>query len=164
MRAARLLGQVEDALAGLTLTAVLIIVVYELVARGIFGHSNLWTDELARLLLILLTYIAAVGLARDGANVRVELFVSHLPPTGQSILERLADVLCLAFAATATWLGMKYVIESATFGLSFAHSDLPFPIWVAQSTVPVCFGLMSLRLLLRLLGIRPATPAASVEA
>ncbi len=163
-RVARFLGQVEDALAGLTLTAVLVIVMYELVARGIFGHSNLWTDELARVLLIMMTYVAAVGLARDGANVRVELFVTRLPPAGQLILERLTDLLCLAFAATAAWLGTKYVIESAAFGISFAHSDLPFPVWVAQAVVPICFALMSLRLVLRLIGIRPAIPVASVEA
>ena len=163
-RAAHLLGRVEDALAGLTLTGVLLIVVYELVARGIFGRSNLWTDELARVLLIMMTYVAAVSLVRDGANVRVELFVTRLSPSGQLILERLTDLLCLAFAATAAWLGTKYVIESAAFGLSFAHSDLPFPVWVAQATVPICFTLMSLRLILRLSGIRPAAPVASVEA
>ena len=50
------------------------------------------------------------------------------------------------------------------FGISFAHSNLPFPVWAAQSIVPVAFGLMSLRLVLRLMGIRPEKPVASVEA
>ena len=44
--------------------------------------SNLWTDELSRVLLIVMTYVAAIGLTRDGANVRIELFVDALPQTG----------------------------------------------------------------------------------
>lgn len=163
-RASRALGRIEDGLAGLVLAAVLVLVVYELTVRGIFGRSNLWTDEMARVLLIVMTYVAAVGLTRDGANVRVEFIVNSLKPAAQAVVERLSDVLCLGFAVTAAWLGLKYVIESAAFGISFAHSNLPFPVWVAQATIPFCFTLMSLRLLLRVLGVRPEKPVASVEA
>jgi len=164
VRVSRALGRVEDGLAGLVLAAVLVLVVYELTMRGVFGRSNLWTDEMARVLLIVMTYVAAVGLTRDGANVRVEFFVNWLKPAAQAVIERLGDVLCLGFAATAAWLGLRYVIESATLGISFAHSDLPFPVWMAQATIPFCFTLMSLRLLLRVAGIRPERPVASVEA
>lgn len=163
-RASTILAKIEDGLAGFVLAAVLCVVVYELTIRGILGHSNLWTDEISRVLLIVMTYIGAVGLTRDGANVRVELFVDRMSATQRDILERLIDVLCLSFAVTATVLGYRYVQESALFGISFAHSDLPFPIWVAQSIVPIGFAAMSLRLALRLAGIRPAKPAASVEA
>jgi TRAP-type C4-dicarboxylate transport system permease small subunit len=111
-----------------------------------------------------MTYAAAVGLTRDGANVRVELFVAMLGPRGQARIQWLCDFLCLVFAAVAAWLGARYVMESASFGISFAHSDLPFPIWVAQATIPICFSLMTFRLLLRLVGVRPEQPVGSVEA
>ncbi|MDO9413855.1 MAG: TRAP transporter small permease subunit [Pseudolabrys sp.] len=163
-RASTILARIEDGLAGFVLAAVLCVVVYELTIRGVFGHSNLWTDEISRVLLIVMTYIGAIGLTRDGANVRVELFVDRMNAAQRDILERLIDVLCLAFAVTATVLGYRYVQESALFGISFAHSDLPFPIWVAQSIIPIGFAVMSLRLVLRLIGIRPVKPAPSVEA
>jgi len=111
-----------------------------------------------------MTYVSAVGLTRDGAHVRVELFTAMLPPKMQSAMDALSDALCLVFAVSATWLGYKYVQESALFGISFAHSNLPFPLWAAQSIIPIGFGAMSLRLALRLIGIRPAQHVASVEA
>jgi TRAP-type C4-dicarboxylate transport system permease small subunit len=162
-RASAILARIEDGLAGLVLAAVLGVVVYELTVRGIFGQSNLWTDEMSRVLLIVMTYISAVGLTRDGAHVRVELFTAMLPAKVQSAMEIFSDALCLLFAVSATWLGYKYVQESALFGISFAHSNLPFPLWAAQSIIPIGFGAMSLRLALRLIGIRPAH-VASVEA
>ena len=146
------------------LAAVLGVVVYELTVRGIFGRSNLWTDELSRVLLIAMTYLSAVGLTRDGAHVRVELFTAMLPQKAQTALDVLSDALCLLLTATATWLGYKYVQELALFGISFAHSNLPFPLWAAQSIIPIGFGAMSLRLVLRLIGIKPARPVGSVEA
>lgn len=163
-RLSALLAKVEDGIAGFVLAAVLCIVVYELSARGLFGRSNLWTDELSRVLLIAMTYLSAIGLTRDGAHVRVELFIDRLSARSRAAVERLTDLICLVFAVTAAWLGFRYVQESALFGISFAHSDLPFPVWVAQSIIPSGFAMISLRLLLRLLGARPERPAASVEA
>jgi TRAP-type C4-dicarboxylate transport system permease small subunit len=162
-RFSAILARIEDGIAGLVLAAVLGIVVYELTVRGVFGHSNLWTDELSRVLLIVMTYLSAIGLTRDGAHVRVELFIERLGPGVRALLERVIDALCLIFAVTATWLGLKYVQESAAFGISFAHSDLPFPIWVAQAIIPIGFAAISLRLALRLIGVRPKAAAASVE-
>lgn len=163
-RFSAILGKIEDGTAAFILAAVLLIVMYEITLRSLFGMSNLWTDELSRVLLIFMTYIAAVGLTRDGANVRIELFVDALPQAVRDVLERVVDILSLVFCVAATWLGYKYVRESAMFGITFAHSNLPFPVWVAQSIVPIAFGLMSLRLALRLMGIRPEKPVASVEA
>ncbi|HWM81292.1 MAG TPA: TRAP transporter small permease [Pseudolabrys sp.] len=163
-RLSTILARIEDGIAAFVLAAVLFIVTYEILLRSLFGMSNLWTDELSRVLLIVMTYVAAVGLTRDGANVRIELFVDLLSEATRSHLERLVDVLNLLFCLAATWLGYLYVHESALFGISFAHSNLPFPVWVAQSIVPIGFALMSFRLILRLVGIRPDKPVASVEA
>jgi TRAP-type C4-dicarboxylate transport system permease small subunit len=160
----RILARIEDGLAGLVLAVVLLAVTYEMTMRGLLGHSNLWTDELSRVLLIAMTYVSAIGLTRDGAHVRVELVVDALPSAARAAVERIVDLLCLVFAVTATWLGYLYVQESALFGISFAHSDLPFPVWMAQAVIPIGFALISLRLVLRLLGVRPREAVASVEA
>lgn len=163
-RASAILARIEDGIAGLVLAAVLGVVVYELTVRGIFGRSNLWTDEMSRVLLIAMTYISAIGLTRDGTNVRVELLIDRLGAQARARLEWLVDLICLGFAVTATVLGYRYVQESALFGISFAHSNLPFPLWAAQAVIPAGFAMISLRLALRLIGIRPEKPMASVEA
>ena len=147
------LARLEDGIAAVLLALVLGVVTYELAIRGLLGRSNLWTDELSRVILIAMVYFAAIGVTRDGAHVRVELWLDALPAGLRAVLEKLSDILCLAFALAATWLGIDYVRESIRFGISFAHSNLPFPVWAAQLIVPVAFGLISLRLLMRLFGL-----------
>jgi len=163
-RFSTVLGRIEDGIAAIVLAAVLVIVCYEIVLRSVFGLSNLWTDELSRVLLIVMTYVAAISLTRDGANVRIELFVDWLPVRARAVPEKVSDLLCLVFSVAATWLGYLYVTESALFGFAFAHSNLPFPVWVPQLVIPIGFSAISLRLVLRLIGVRPEKPVASVEA
>ena len=147
------LARVEDTIAGVLLAIVLVIVTYELTVRGLFGRSNLWTDELSRVILIAMVYFAAISVTRDGNHVRVELLVDMAPPGWRAVLAKVSDLLCLVFALFATWYGVVYVRESIRLGISFVHSYLPFPVWVAQLVVPVSFAFISLRLLLRLLGL-----------
>lgn len=157
------LARIEDGVAAVLLAVVLGVITYELVIRGMFGRSNLWTDELSRVMLIAMVYFAAIGVTRDGAHVRVELVLDRLPAGLRGTLEKLSDLLCLAFALSATWLGIAYVRESIRFGISFAHSNLPFPVWAAQLIVPVAFGLISLRLLLRIAGLSRQVHTESTE-
>ena len=67
------LARLEDGIAAVLLALVLGIVTYELTVRGLLGRSNLWTDELSRVIMIAMVYFAAIGVTRDGAHVRVEL-------------------------------------------------------------------------------------------
>ncbi|WP_417436077.1 TRAP transporter small permease [Hoeflea sp.] len=136
---------------------------YDMTSRTFWGVSLPWSEEFARVLLIMLVYLSAIGLTRRNDHIRVEFIVSLLGERAQKRLGWFADFLCLVFTLSATWLGVVFVKESIRFNLSFAHSNLPFPVWVAQLIVPIAFALISLRLILRLLGAGQATQRETGE-
>ena len=72
--------------------------------------------------------LRAIGLTRDGANVRVELFVGMLGTTAQARIQWLCDFLCLVFAVVAAWLGRAMSMESAS-----SASPSPIPIFHSRS-------------------------------
>lgn len=156
-RISHILARIEDGIAALNLAIVFLLVTYEMTARSLFGASLPWAEEFSRVLLITLVYFSAIGLTRTDGHIRIEFVVNMFGDRAQIILLRMTDILCLAFSLTATWLGIIFVQESIRFNLSFAHSDLPFPVWVAQLIVPVGFSLISLRLALRLIGANSPT-------
>ena len=147
-----ILARAEDGLAVLCLAGVFLLVTYEITVRTLSGVSLPWSEEFSRVLLIMLVYFSAIGLTRRDGHIRVEFVVGLFGERTQRRLGWFADFLCLLFSLTATWLGIIFVKESIWFNLSFAHSNLPFPVWVAQTIVPISFALISLRLALRLLG------------
>lgn len=153
-RVSNILAKAEDGLAVLSLAGVFLLVTYDMTSRTIWGVSLPWSEEFSRVLLIMMVYLSAIGLTRRNDHIRVEFVVGMLGEQARRIVGWFTDFLCLAFALTATWLGIVFVKESIRFNLSFAHSNLPFPVWVAQLIVPVSFALISLRLVLRLLGAR----------
>jgi len=149
-----ILARAEDGLAVLCLAGVFLLVTYDMTSRTFLGVSLPWSEEFARVILIMLVYVSAIGLTRRDGHIRVEFVVSFFGDRVQKLLGWLADFLCLVFSLSATWLGVVFVKESIRFNLSFAHSNLPFPVWVAQLIVPIAFALISMRLVLRLLGVR----------
>ncbi len=123
-RASAILARIEDGIAGLVLAAVLGVVVYELTVRGIFGSSNLWTDELSRVLLIAMTYLSAIGLTRDGANVRVELFVDQLGPAPRRVFLGIGRMHLKPFAAYAQHAYLVRLVDAPRAPLPLLNAEL----------------------------------------
>jgi TRAP-type C4-dicarboxylate transport system permease small subunit len=153
-----LLRRADDVIAAVALAAVLYFVTQEMVARSLFGVSFTWTEDLSRVLLIVTVYFGASAVAGEDRHIRVEFILDMLPTRVQRIIRLIIDVACLAFALTAVWLGIRLVRDTAALGLHFAHSEFDLPVWVAQSCIPISFGIMSVRLALRLFGYRQMTP------
>ena len=158
-----ILSRIEDGLAVLSLAGVFVLVTYDMASRIFGGVSLPWSEELARVLLIMLVYLSAIGLTRRDGHIRVEFIVSMFGERAQKWLGWFADFLCLVFTLSAAWLGIGFVRESIRFNLNFAHSNLPLPVWVAQLIVPIAFAMISLRLVLRMLDVGQATQRDSGE-
>ena len=159
MQAAKqLIGWLEYGLGGLILLAGLVIVSLEILGRGFLGFSLLWSEELSRYLLIWTAYMGAAAATRDGSHIRVEFLLHLLPPRWARRVEQFDTALCLLFTLVLVYAGYLLVEDSRFLGLSPTDSNLPVPIWVFQSIVPLGFALMSLRLALKLVQQAPGRP------
>lgn len=148
--AKQFLGWFEYGLGGFILLAGLVIVSLEILGRGFLGFSLLWSEELSRYLLIWTAYMGAAAATRDGSHIRVEFLLHFLPRRWALRLELFDTALCLLFTLSLVYAGYLLVEDSRFLGLSPTDSNLPVPIWVFQSIVPLGFGLMSLRLAITL--------------
>ena len=161
--AKQLLGWFEYGLGGLILLAGLVIVSLEILGRGFLGFSLLWSEELSRYLLIWTVYMGAAAATRDGSHIRVEFLLHLLPARWSRRLALFDTALCLLFTLTLVYAGYLLVEDSRFLGLRPTDSNLPVPIWVFQSIVPLGFALMSLRLAITLLQqARDRDPAGPV--
>jgi len=146
------LAKIEDAIATIMLAIALIVVFMEMIARGAFQTSFMWSGELSRYALIWMTYLGASMLVQSNQHIRVEFFLNRLSPSARCAVEVLIVLLCLVFTGMVCAVGIEYVKESWTMGLVSADSNLAIPIWVFQSIIPISYFLMSLHLISR--GVR----------
>ncbi len=162
----RWIRHLEEGLSAALLLFGLAIVMMEIIGRGVFSVSFLWSEEMSRYTLIWLTYFGAAAAVRTNSHIRITALVAILPQGAQRILELVICALALVFTAYVAFYGLRYVQGTATLGLMSSDSNLPIPIWVFHAIIPIGFGLMSLRLVERIVDIvrHPAADVLAEEA
>lgn len=150
-RAAGIVNTVENWLiAALALALVLLSGVQ--IALRLLDHGLVWLDPLLRVLVIWVALLGAVAAARYDKHISLDV-ISRL---AHGKLLRVARVIAFGFAALVALLLLRASLgliqvdrESATmlFG--------SVPTWWAELILPVAFGLLALRFVIRAF----ATPA-----
>ena len=160
----RVVDHIEDALSGGFLLFGLVIVTMEITGRGLFAASFIWSEEVSRYTLIWMTYFGVAAAVRADSHIKVTVFIERAPVALQRILATAACLVCMGFSIVVAWYGVRLVQDSRMFGLMSADSDIPIPIWVFQSVIPVAFSLIALRLAERIWVLwRPAPHAHGQE-
>lgn len=157
--AARLLRAVHAVETTLLVVAVLALVglsTAQIVARTLFDGGWAWVDPLTRALVLWTAMLGALVAARDDRHINLDALTRLL----RGPARRVARFATLGFASVVSgklaWYGWQLVQldrESATaaFGAVMA--------WQVELILPVGFGLLALRFLIRAF-VRPAAAAS----
>lgn len=99
-RAAPLIANIPEAIGGITMLAITLVLFAGVVWRYFFVDPLTWSDEIARLLFAWLAFVgAAVGVKR-GSHSAVVFFEARMPPRWQRVMA------LLALASTAVMAGV----------------------------------------------------------
>ena len=140
--------------AGALLVTLVFIVVLGVVFRK-FGHSLVWYDELASVLLVWLTYTGAAAAASQRAHLGFDGIIKRLPSNFCAFLFVVSEIVVIAFFLLVAIYGMK--VQAALQGETLV--SLPWlPLSVSQGIIPVAAILF---ILAELLSIPSALRALS---
>ena len=84
-------------------------VFYQFFTRYVLSDSAAWTEEIARYLLIVVTFLGASMATRRNTHIHVEFVYRFLPPAVGRAMSTLVDVVRVAFLAYASWLSIALV-------------------------------------------------------
>lgn len=111
------------------------------------GHSLVWYDEIASILLAWLTFYGSALAAAKRSHIGCPEVVAMLPPTARVVLRFIADMLFIAFFALVAWVGWSVMDVLATDRLV----SLPgVPVHYVQSVLPISAVLIILAEILTL--------------
>jgi len=154
-RAWRALMQACGALAALALGATALLVTFDVALRNIAGISLPWAIELTEYSLPAATFLAAPWILFHNQHVRLDALLNALPRNVARWLERGADAAGLAISLMLVWYGMRTILESARTD-SMVLKALVFPEWWLYVPVPLCFALLAIEFVRRLV-TQPST-------
>ena len=116
-------------------------VFYQFFTRYVLADSAAWTEEIARYLLIVVTFLGASMGARRNSHIHVEFLYRFLPaPVGRA-LSTAVDIVRVAFLAYATWLTVELVPRMQNLNMTVVDLSMS---WV-YGFVALGFAMMTLR-------------------
>ncbi|TVR07034.1 MAG: TRAP transporter small permease [Salinarimonadaceae bacterium] len=128
----------------LLFTAMAVIVFANVSLRYLTTGSIIWAEEVARYLMIWMTFIGAGLALRVGGHVAISNLQEVLPNLGQKILRSLLVLMLLGFFCAMIWFGLDYM-NRTRFQLTPA-TRIPFRY--VYAAMPIGFGLLIVHLLL----------------
>lgn len=123
---------VEYLLFGMGLTITLIVAV-QVFSRYVLNHSIFWSEELARYLLVWMTFLGAGVAYYRKAHPGIDILQKRLPPISRKISVLLVHMAALVLFGVMTIYGLKF----AYFVRLQISPALQLPKWIVFSIIPI---------------------------
>ena len=145
MKKSNVLDKLEEIILIILMVAMTISVVIQVFSRTVLNVSPSWTEEVARYMLVWITFVGASLGAKRGAHMGVEAFTMILPKKVQKVVAAITWLLCAAFTAITCVYSISILqLQMATGQVSAA---IQLPMWIPYAGVTVGMFLMTIRFL-----------------
>jgi TRAP-type C4-dicarboxylate transport system permease small subunit len=109
--------------------------------RYALNDSAGWTEEIARYLLIVVTFVGSAMGVRRNTHIHVEFVYRYLPAGVQRTMSTLVDLARIALFGYGTWLSIELVPRMHNLLMTV----IDFPVSYVYAFVAVGFALMTFR-------------------
>jgi len=141
------LARLEDGVLIFILVSIVLLSFTQILLRNIFGIGLIWKDPLVRQMLLWVALVGAMIATRNHNHITVDAISRHLPP---GRIKSATGFICDTFATIVCAL-----LTYSTFRVFHMEFQDPLggyimpglPLWASLLTMPVAFGVMTLRFL-----------------
>ena len=152
-------------LVGLLLVAITVLTILQIAFRFLLDSPLVWSEEVARLSIVWMTFLGAAVCCWDGTHLRVGSLANRLPGRIGTALHVLNGALIVAFLGVLVWTSIPLVQISNLYKIG----ALDIPVSWFRAPVTVGGALMIALLVARWWSIRvrdrseSGPPASAVE-
>ncbi len=143
---ARILGWIMAAM----LLVQLVVLFAGVVARYFFNSPFTWSDELASLLLVAITFLGGYSALVTGKLANVTMVLDKLPPTLRKVLITVRNILiiaiCIIIAKSVIEMMGKPVVQKQV------SSTMRIPMKYVYCVMPVSFIMMAVHSFVAMIG------------
>jgi TRAP-type C4-dicarboxylate transport system permease small subunit len=133
---------VAGLLAGFATLAIVLLISYDVGMRYFLNQPQIFVDELASFLELLVVFGGAAYTFRVGGHVRVDLLTGHLTPAARARLRVMTLALGIAFLGIVIWVTTQSAITAFSYGR--VSTVMLYPLWLPMLLIPAGLALMAL--------------------
>jgi TRAP-type C4-dicarboxylate transport system permease small subunit len=139
------LARVAALLAGVATLAIVLLISYDVLMRYFFNRPQVFVDEVASFLEVLIVFGGAAYTFVHGGHVRVDALTNHLPRAARAWLRTLTLGLGILFLAIVIWVTTVSAFTAASYGR--VSTVMPYPLAWPMALIPAGLALMALAML-----------------
>ena len=139
----KILDKIEELLVVVMLVLMTLLTFMQVVMRYGFNSGFTWALELTTVFFAVMIFVGISYGVRVGAHIGVDALVKRFPSGLRRATSIVIVLLCLLYAGLVIYGSWAYVSKMKIVGVEL--EDLPIPIWVVRSILPLGFALLALR-------------------
>ena len=132
-------------LAGFATLAIVLLISYDVAMRYFFDRPQIFVDEVASFLEVLVVFGGAAYTFRAGGHVRVDLITLLLAPAARARLRVFTLALGVVFLAVVIWVTTQSALTAWRYGR--VSAVMLYPLWLPMLCIPAGLLLMALAML-----------------
>ena len=148
--------RLEEALGAAAMALIFLISIGNVVVRYATDISFAFTEEFSVFLLVFMTFVGASLAVATDSHIRIAFFRDRLGPRGSLICDALSLLASTALFALIVWHGAVLTHDDLYWGET--SPGLGLPRWIYTIWLPVLSLAIVVRLVLRLVRLRPTNP------
>jgi TRAP-type transport system small permease protein len=118
-----------------------VLILAEIVLRGVFNSTTEHSDELVGYLLVGISFLSLALCQSRGAFHRVEMVQMRLGPRGQAVSALVFDILSFGYVGLTGWYFLQFVMSSYRRE-AVASTALGTPLWIPETVMVVGAALL----------------------
>ena len=150
----KVLNQVLDLLAGLSMTVMVVLTTYQVIVRYIFNSPSTWSEELVGYLFGWSTMFGATIVSGERGHMNIPILVDRMNPTMRKAFRILWEVVAFLFSATILVFGGFQVSQLA---MGQQTSSLGVAVGTFYWVMPICGVVILLYSIMNIIGIANGT-------
>jgi len=139
-------------LIGILLGMATLLCFVEVVRRAVFNSPTQWAEELIRYIVIFAVFIGISSVTKKNEHIRMSVLIDLFSERKRRIIDIITASLGMVFSVTILISGIMLVADAKS-SETLSEFGLSMPIYIPYLALPVGGGLMSLRLIGRILDI-----------
>jgi TRAP-type C4-dicarboxylate transport system permease small subunit len=121
-------------LSAICLIGMVLLILAEVILRGLFNSTTEHSDELVGYFLVGLSFLSLALCQSRGAFHRVEMVQMRLGPRGQAVSALIFNLLSFGYIALTDWYFLQFVMSSYR---REASTVLATPLWIPETAMIV---------------------------
>lgn len=142
------LARSASTVAGLAVLVIVALITFDVVMRYFFNEPQLYVDELASFLLIVVIFGGLAQTFRTGGHVRVDLVTARLPPHARGWLRLVGLVGSLGFLGIVMWTTLQSTLTAYRYAR--VSTVMLYPLWGPMLVIPLGLALLAAVMLVAL--------------